>query len=232
MLHQTARIFQFLVLSSVLWVTGCPCKTTLPSNAPPPPPAILLTVPFESQKGCDWCWNAATVMALQTMGYSADQCDVAQKVNPNLSCCPGNVPPGLAYCSGGGPRKPCDATGWPPFKILGFKSCRTKKEALTFQRLQYEIGTLSRPVLFTWEYTNWDGSRSGFGHMLLAAGYKTQTGIQYVASYDPLCTTGSALATQPCGVTLIPYDEYVAKKGEEEENGYLHWDDFYAIKKK
>ena len=230
MLHGTARIVRALILGAALWMGGCRCKTPVPAGAPTPPPAAQLSVPFEQQQGCKWCWGATTVMALKTLGHPADQCSVVQKVYPHLTCCPGGVPPGMTNCSG--PLKPCDSTGWPPFKKLGFRSCRTKDTALSFERLMHEIGTSSRPVLFAVEMADSNGSRSGVGHIMVAGGYKTVGGDRFVEVYDPLCPAPTSPSDPPCAYRLLSYEAYVEEKDLAGMPVYLHWDDFYEIRKK
>lgn len=111
---------------------------------------------------------------------------------------------------------------------MGFSFCRTKYTALSYERLKYEIGVAQRPVTFAWAFTNEDGSRSDVGHMMVAGGYKTVAGDDYVVAYDPLCSAASqpAGSSLPCGYKEMLYTKYVSDAQE-----YLHWDDFYEIKK-
>jgi hypothetical protein len=169
-------------------------------------------------------------MALKTLGLAVDQCSVAQKVYPKLTCCPQGVPPGMTNCSG--QAKACDTTGWPPFKLLGFKHCRTKETALSFERLMYEIGTSSRPVLFALEMADSNGKRTGIGHIMVAGGYKTVDGERFVEVYDPLCPVPTTPSDPPCAYRLLSYEAYVEEKDASGRPVYLHWDDFYEIRKK
>jgi len=71
------------------------------------------------------------------------------------------------------------------------------------------------PFAFTW---HWPGPNGG-GHMMLARGYTTVAGVNYVDILDPWA---------PCqgDARLITYDFYVASAGD-----HTHWDDFWVVRR-
>ena len=67
-------------------------------------------------------------------------------------------------------------------------------------------------MAFTWAWTG------GGGHMMVANGFASIGGTNYVSILDPLA---------PCqgDARIITYAAYVSG------GGYTHWDDFYSIRK-
>jgi hypothetical protein len=90
--------------------------------------------------------------------------------------------------------------------------------ALTWNQLKAELadsaGCSRRPVAFSW---HWPG---GGGHMMVAIGYQTVGGVNYVEINDPW-------APNVGDHRFITYDFYVASSGD-----HTHWDDFYQITRK
>ena len=78
--------------------------------------------------------------------------------------------------------------------------------------MQGKIYCAKRPFAFTWHWTG------GGGHMMVARGYMTIDGTNYVYRNNPL----------PVGVgtvDIITYSNYVSG------SDHTHWDDYYAIAK-
>ncbi len=112
---------------------------------------------------------------------------------------------------------PCVIGGWPEFDKYGFTFKRTSDAALSWDDLREELAQESNcgrtPVAFSW---HWAG---GGGHMMVAYGYVSVAGTDYVAIHDPWA---------PCAgdTRILTYAAYV------QGTGYTHWDDFYQIRKK
>ncbi len=147
-----------------------------------------------------WCWAASGKMCMGFLGKSVEQCDEANKEFGRTDCC-GHPVPG-----------DCINGGWPEFAKYQFSAVHTSDQALSWEQLREQIGCKGKPVAFTW---HWIG---GGGHMMVAKGYYTSKGNNYVRRDNPL----------PRGIgteDVIPYDEYVA--GDD----HTHWDDYYEITK-
>lgn len=208
------RFLGLAVATAGLLQQGCHrCSAT-------PPPSASLNVVYETQLLSEWCWNACAVMAAKTLGHNTNQCQAAQLKFPGSICCPGGVP-----------GQACNIGGWPPFRELGFDSKRTRRKALTYSQLTCEIGVQRRPVAFSWEYLDSQGNRDGVGHMMVAGGYRKPNGVEWIEIYDPLCDESGA-GGQPavCGAEWMLYTRYVSRQNTTGVS-YLHWDDFYAIRK-
>lgn len=187
-------------LAVLIVVAGC-CR-----------PGIIGTLPvsLRSQETSMWCWAASGEMILDYNGTNVTQCDEANK-RFNRTDCP------CDQC-GDSPvaNPPCVIGGWPEFDKYGYTFQRTTNAALNWDDLTEELSQNSycgkTPVAFSW---HWNG---GGGHMMVAYGYVTLAGTNYVAVHDPWA---------PCvgDTRLITYTAYVAGAG------YWHWDDFYKIRK-
>jgi hypothetical protein len=158
-----------------------------------------------------WCWAASGQMAMHYLGNDVPQCTQANN-RFGVTNCP---------CDQCGPNpvqnSPCVIGGWPEFDKYGFTFKRTSDAALSWDALTKELSRDKdcgkTPVAFSW---HWAG---GGGHMMVASGYVTVSGTNYVAIRDPWA---------PCAgdTRIIPYTAYV------QATGYTHWDDFHQIRKK
>jgi len=168
-----------------------------------PEPAKTLPVTLQLQEADNWCWAASGEMIMEYMGANIEQCDEANKRLGRSDCC--NKPtPGA-----------CDKTGWPEFDKYGFTSKHTSNAALSWKQVKTQLSCKKKPFAFTWKY---EGTG---GHMMVATGYRTVDGINFVLGYDPLKEP-----LLPANKAYIPYDEYVSG------SYYTHWDDYYDVSKK
>jgi hypothetical protein len=138
---------------------------------------------------------------MEFLGASIQQCDEANKRFGRTDCC-NNPVPGA-----------CVQGGWPEFDKYGFTSSHTTDTPLTWDQVKDQIYCKKKPFAFSW---HWNG---GGGHMMVARGYVTLEGTNYVYRNNPL----------PVGVgtsDIITYGEYVTG------SNHTHWDDYYDISKK
>lgn len=168
-----------------------------------------LAVTLHPQETSMWCWAASGEMVMDFLGTSPAQCTQANN-RFNRTDCP---------CNQCGPNPqvspPCVNGGWPEFDKYGLSFERTSDSALSWDSLKRELAQESncgrRPVAYSW---HWAG---GGGHMMVASGYQTVEGTNFVAIRDPWA---------PCNgdVRIITYAAYVSG------SNYTHWDDFYRIR--
>jgi len=168
-----------------------------------PPAQTSLAVTLRPQETGMWCWAASGQMVMQYHGVNVAQCTQANNRFGRSDCC--NTPTPQACISG----------GWPEFDKYGFSFTRTSNTALTWDQLRAEIADSescgNRPFAFTW---HWPG---GGGHMMVAIGYDTVDGVNYVEINDPW-------APNVGDHRFITYDFYVESPGD-----HTHWDDFYEV---
>lgn len=156
-----------------------------------------------------WCWAASGEMVMDYLGTNVTQCDQANKRFGRTDC-------PCDQC-GDDPvaNPPCVYGGWPEFDKYGFTFQRTSDTALSWTDLTKELSSNKycgkTPVAFSW---HWDG---GGGHMMVAYGFVSVGGTNYVAIHDPWA---------PCvgDTRIITYTNWV------DGAGYYHWDDFYKIR--
>ena len=166
-----------------------------------PEPATTQPVSVRGQETGMWCWAASGEMCMEFLGTNVQQCDEANKRFGRNDCCNGPVPNG------------CVNGGWPEFDKYGFSASHTSDAALTWDQVQDQIYCKKKPFAFTWHWN------SGGGHMMVARGYISLNGTNYIYRNNPL----------PVGVgtaDIITYDNYVT--GAD----HTHWDDYYDITKK
>jgi hypothetical protein len=178
-----------------------------------------LPVAMHSQETGLWCWAASSQMVMAYLGHNQSQCDQANNRLSRGDC--------LCSCTGG-PKSQnpnlqpldCVQPGWPELSKYGFSYDHTCNRALSWDELRQQLSTNKNcrgtPVLFSWRYK---GERGG-GHMMVAKGYRTVNGENYVSVLDPW---------PPCPVCkgserIIPYKFYVDRPDQ-----YMHWHDFYNI---
>ncbi len=170
-----------------------------------PPATESLAVTIHPQETGVWCWAASGQMVMDYLGHDVSQCVQANNRFSQTTCC--NSPRPAA----------CVNTGWPEFAKYDFSFDRTTNAALSWDDLKKQISTSSscqkKPFCFTWHWP----PPGGGGHMMVAIGYQTVDGVNFVEQINPL----------PVGVgdqSFITYDYYVASPGH-----HTHWDDFYNI---
>ena len=177
-------------------------------------------------------------MVMELLGVEqkeACQCRQAEQVLGVAGCC---ATPGSCVPSGDVAAR-CDEARWPAFverpDLYGFDyktTCdglpnRQEDEAcdvkpLGWLELSAEI-CAGRPVLAAFRARG-----SARGHMVVVKGFSIHGGRR-VLIVDPkrLCPTGRNCEGELDEGFWIPYDEYAAGWG-----GYVHWFDFYGIKKR
>jgi hypothetical protein len=174
-----------------------------------PPDSEDLAVTLHPQETSMWCWAASGQMVMHYLGNNVTQCTQANN-RFGLTDCPcgqcGPTPDSSPNCVWG---------GWPEFEKYGFISKHTSNAPLSWIDLKGEIADAAncgkRPFAFTW---HWNG---GGGHVMVADGYETVDGINFVYMLDPWA---------PCvgDVRIITYAAYVSGPT------YTHWDDYYGVK--
>lgn len=186
-------------ISILFAVAGC-CK-----------PGVIGSLPVDlrHQETSMWCWAASGEMVMDYLGTNVTQCDEANKRFGRTDC-------PCDQC-GDNPltNPPCVIGGWPEFDKYGFSFKRTSDTALSWSSLTKELSPNKycgkTPVAYSW---HWDG---GGGHMMVAYGFVSVGGTNYVAIHDPWA---------PCigDTRVLTYDAWV------DGAGYSHWDDFYQIR--
>ncbi len=192
---------------SCLFVGGC-CN-----------PALIgaLPVTLHPQETDNWCWAASGQMVMDYLGHNVTQCTEANNWFGRTDCCtlspcPNPTAPtydALGNCQG------CACGGWPEFGRYGFTFKRTSDAPLSWGDLREELASQSychkTPFAFTW---HWPGKG---GHVMVAKGYVTVAGVNYVDVLDPWAPcTGDEI--------LMTYAYYVSDAGH-----HTHWDDFYDV---
>lgn len=187
-----------LIFVSASLLASC-CKAPLISSLP---------VTLHPQETSMWCWAGSGQMVMDFLGNNVAQCTQANNRFGRTDC-------PCTQCTNPVSNPPCVSGGWPEFDKYGFTFKRTSDTALSWEKLRTELANWKfcgkRPVAFSW---HWNG---GSGHMMVATGYVTVEGTNYVAILDPWapCTGDSR---------IITYSAYVSG------SGYTHWDDFYEIR--
>ncbi|MEA2207185.1 MAG: hypothetical protein QOE77_3961 [Blastocatellia bacterium] len=165
-----------------------------------PEPLKSQSVALRPQETNMWCWAASGEMCMEFLGTNVQQCDEANKQFNRNDCCNNPVP---GACING---------GWPEFNKYNFTASRTSNTALTWTQLTEQIYCKNKPIAFSWHWTG-DG-----GHMMVARGYATIDGTNYVYINDPW-------APNVGDQRIITYASYVSG------SDHTHWDDFYDITK-
>lgn len=161
-----------------------------------------LSVTLRPQETNQWCWAAGGEMCMDFLGTNVAQCDEANKRLGRLDCC--NSPTPTA----------CIQPGWPEFEKYDFSVKTTPwGTALTWEQLKDEIDGDKKPFCFSWGWTG------GGGHLMVAYGYSTVAGVNYVAVNNPWPPN---VGTDQ----VIPYDKFVSLAGD-----HVHWIDHYDITK-
>lgn len=189
-----------------LFIAGC-CK-----------PALIgaLPVTLHPQETENWCWAASGQMVMDYLGHDVTQCVQANNRFGRNDCCNIDLCPLPTEPAPPWPQ-PCDCVcgGWPEFDKYGFSFKITNDAPLSWHDLRKQIsdepGCKKKPFCFTW---HWPGTG---GHMMVAKGYFTLEGTDYVVVLDPW---------PPCvgDEYIITYDDYCESPGD-----HTHWNDYYDI---
>jgi hypothetical protein len=195
------RFLTYIILLSygLLFIISC-CE-----------PALIgaLPVPLHPQETGKWCWAASAQMVMDYLGHNVSQCVQANNRFGRNDCCD------IDLCPTPETNHPCVSGGWPEFDKYGFSFKTTSDAPLSWEDLRKQISDQpnckKRPFCFTW---HWPG---GSGHMMVAKGYFTLDGTNYVAVLNPgpVCV-GSEY--------IITYEYYVASPGH-----HTHWNDYYDV---
>jgi hypothetical protein len=159
-------------------------------------------VPLSGQQTGMWCWAASGQMTMNFVhpASNVQQCDEANKEFGRTDCCNSPVP------------NACVNGGWPQYPAYNFSAATTSNAPLTWAQIQSQIYCAQKPFAFSWHWN------SGGGHMMVATGYVTIDGTNYVSVNNPWPPTS--------GVQEVDtYDEYVGGPSYD----HTHWNDFYDI---
>jgi hypothetical protein len=175
-------------------------------------PGLITGLPVTShpQETSMWCWAGSGQMVMDFLGNDVVQCTQANNRFGRNDCPCNQCGPGPVA------NPPCVNGGWPELDKYGFTFERTSDSALSWDGLRRELSQNrfcgKRPVAYSW---HWNG---GGGHMMVATGFVTIGGTNYVSIIDPW---------GPCvgDARILTYAAYVSG------GGYTHWDDFYRIRK-
>ncbi len=192
-MQKSAKAFVFVVSFLLFLQMGC-C----------PEKATSLAVPLHPQETSWWCWAASAQMCMDFLGHNIAQCVQANNRLGFADCCNNPTP---AHCIQG---------GWPEFPKYDFSADHTTDAALSWDQVKKQISPgaspcRGTPFCFTW---HWPG---GSGHVMVAIGYKTEEGENFVEVNDP----GPPNVGDHYWIT---YDYYVEHPGH-----HTHWDDYYNI---
>jgi hypothetical protein len=141
-----------------------------PSDPGPctPPPSRHLAVPLEGQETGKWCWAASTQMVLDYFGRRVEQGRMANDEFDRTDCLDDPVP------------VDCIHGAFLRVERYGYLSNTTVNgTALPWDELTRQLGCLGKPVAFSWQ---WIG---GGGHEMVATGYHSARGRQFVEYNDP-----------------------------------------------
>jgi hypothetical protein len=153
------------------------------------------------QKTEKWCWAASAEMCMKYLGETnISQCEIVNNALNKTDCCSTPTPPA------------CINGNFPDFGKYNYSFSRTSGSALSWMEIRKQLGTLKKPIAFSWMH------EGGGGHMMVVTGYTTIDGINWLYINDPLAVNiGSQYS--------ITYDEYVMGPT------HSHWDDFYNLTK-
>jgi hypothetical protein len=168
----------------------------------------LLMVPVRQEEAA-WCWAACGEMVMEKIkDTSITQCDEAEKRFRLRNCCDNFPRP-----------DECINGGIPEFEEYGFLADSTQNQPLSWEDLKKQIDCQKKPFVATWQWIYPDGRLQGGGHMMVISGYKRQNNIKYVYILNP--DFDDTLHAR-----WKPYSMYVSGLN------YVHWNDYYNIRKK
>jgi hypothetical protein len=184
-------------LPAMLFMAGCCNPGNIGSQA----------VTLDAQQTSMWCWAASGKMTMDFVHSASNvqECDEANKRFGRNDCCHSPVP---SACVNG---------GWPEYEKYSFTATQTSDAPLSWANLTSQIYCSRKPFAFAW---HWNG---GGGHMMVATGYVTIDGTQYVSVNNPwppnAVTTGGGVQE------VYTYDKYVGGSAYD----HTHWNDYYNI---
>lgn len=173
-----------------------------------PPPIVhlglgeQLAVPLLGQETNVWCWDASSLMVIKYFRPATPltECQIATQATPSVpNCCLSPFPAA------------CVHPGWEMLSKNGFSFASTTT-ALSWADLKAQISSKKKPVLFAW---GWNG---GGGHMLVATGWFTLAGQDYVRVNNPWPPTTGARES-------YTYAAWVGGPGYN----HVTWDNWYNI---
>jgi len=168
--------------------------------------------PLDPQENGYWCWAASAQMVEAFFDNKVKQCVIANDgcVLNQLTCTGNNCCAPTADCCV--TSQACLVPGWPPFERRKIKFTRVRGP-LKAKDVVLELGCAKRPFVFSWMYKN------GGGHIMVAVGYTTIDGEDYVYVND------SAPPNKGAHLLPMPFESY-------ETGDFKHWDDFYELELK
>ncbi|HWB85421.1 MAG TPA: papain-like cysteine protease family protein [Bryobacteraceae bacterium] len=186
-----------VVIGSVIFAAGCCNPGNIGSQA----------VTLNGQQTSMWCWAASGQMTMNFIhsGANVQQCDEANKRFGRSDCCNSPTP---TECVNG---------GWPEYNKYSFTADTTSDAPLSWAQLTSQIYCSKKPFAFSW---HWNG---GGGHMMVATGYVTIDGVNYVSvnnPWPPSSASGSGGVQE-----VYTYDKYNGGSGQD----HTHWNDYYNI---
>ena len=144
-----------------------------------PPTLSKIDVSMRPQLATNWCWAASAQMIMEYLGRKVSQCVQANNRLHRSDCCNQPTP------------RDCDKGGWPQFELYWFSAKTTSNAPLSWSTIQKLLAPtdqtktcMATPFAFSWEFV--DPYDPGHGHMMVAVGYNTVNGINYITVDDPL----------------------------------------------
>jgi hypothetical protein len=177
-----------------------------------------LPVTLHPQETDNWCWAACTQMIMEYMDVKVSQCEQANDRYRRADCCnydSASFPGKLIQSFDANTYSDCVQPGWPEFERYGFTYKRRSNTPLTWKELKAQLSdgpnSKGKPFAFSWQWNR------GGGHMMVAKGFATIDGENYVIILDPWPPNMG-------DEVIITYSAFVEMMGS-----YTHWDDFFDI---
>jgi hypothetical protein len=177
-----------------------------------------LPVMLHPQETDNWCWAACGQMIMEYLGIKVSQCEQANNRYRHTDCCNSDSSSAAGNLLRGDYtnfNSDCAQPGWPEFEKYGFTYKRRSKAPLTWKELKIQLSDgpngKGKPFAFSWQWNK------GGGHMMIAKGFATIDGENYVIIIDPWPPN---LGDE----VIITYSAFVDMMGS-----YTHWDDFFDI---
>jgi hypothetical protein len=193
----TAGPLQAAPITAAVPIRNLPTPITLGSGA-------QLNVPLYAQQTNVWCWDASSLMVIKYFRPRSrlQECTLATQATQGATCCTLPIP------------TPCVHTGWEMLTTNGFTATQTA--TLPFSAIVSQISTKHKPILYA---IAWPG---GGGHMLVATGYFSIAGQNFVRVNDPWPPPN---ATSSGAATESPtYEAWLGGPGYD-HNPWAQWSD-------
>ncbi len=209
---KNTSLFLFLLILIYFGTPGCITEK------------VSLNVKLYPQESETWCWAASGQMIMEFLdNLPHPQCQQANDLFCKNNCCNQNLcnnPTGTGSYIPGQSCQACSScicSGWPDFQKYNFSFSKTTSTPLSWDQVKNQIGNLpagkNKPFAFTWAWTG------GGSHMMVAKGYSSGPGSNYIEVYDPKSTF--SCQGEYC---IINYAYYKVSPGHHD-----HSDDFYDI---